>query len=325
MVHKNAPKLSVIVPVYGVSCEEVSRCVESICRQDYQNIEIILVDDGAGEVLAAHCDDFTRKDNRIRVIHKENGGVSSARNAALLEATGAYVTFVDSDDWISPETFADALLYAERIKADVVLQGATIEKGARQRSIPNAQLGPFVMSGIEAKQNLMKRTLGGWGVAGRLYRSDSLKGIFFDTSYTMAEDLDFQWRVLSSSTTVAYYPSVGYHYCLRQGSATQSISPEKRITGVNVFRKLYQNEKNPELRQLVEMRYCKEMASCLLSMYRSKSQDYEIQRKEYKAMLKKHIYSLLRTPYCSIKIKIATLLLAFLPDISFQVLFCWKE
>ena len=98
------PKISVIVPVYKVE-KYLDRCVESIVNQTYKNLEIILVNDGSPDNCPAMCDAWAEKDERIKVIHKENGGVSSARNAALEVATGDYIGFVDSDDWIEPDMY----------------------------------------------------------------------------------------------------------------------------------------------------------------------------------------------------------------------------
>ena len=97
-------KISVIIPVYKVE-KYLDKCVESIVNQTYKNLEIILVDDGSPDNCPAMCDEWAEKDERIRVIHKENGGVSSARNAALEVATGDYIGFVDSDDWIELDMY----------------------------------------------------------------------------------------------------------------------------------------------------------------------------------------------------------------------------
>ena len=94
--------VSVIVPVYKVS-EYLEKCVQSICAQTYQNIEILLVDDGSPDECPEICDDFAREDKRIKVIHKQNGGLSSARNAGIQSSTGEWLMFVDGDDFISPD------------------------------------------------------------------------------------------------------------------------------------------------------------------------------------------------------------------------------
>ena len=96
------PEISVIVPVYKVE-PYLDRCVQSILRQTFRAFELILVDDGSPDGCPAMCDAWAKQDRRIRVLHKENGGLSSARNAGLAVATGRYISFVDSDDWIEPQ------------------------------------------------------------------------------------------------------------------------------------------------------------------------------------------------------------------------------
>ena len=97
-------KISIIVPVYKTE-QYLDRCVESIVNQTYNNLEIILVDDGSADNCPAMCDKWAEKDNRIKVIHKENGGVSSARNAGIDAASGEYIGFVDGDDWIDTDMY----------------------------------------------------------------------------------------------------------------------------------------------------------------------------------------------------------------------------
>ena len=113
------PLISVIVPVYNVE-KYLGKCVDSILAQTYENLEIILVEDGTRDGCGAICDAYAAKDPRVRVIHKENGGLSSARNAGMDIARGEYFGFVDSDDWIEPETYETLLNLAEKYNADLV-------------------------------------------------------------------------------------------------------------------------------------------------------------------------------------------------------------
>ena len=99
-----AMKLSIIIPVYRVE-DTLDKCVESVLKQDYDDMDIILVDDGSPDDCPQKCDDWAKKDTRIRVIHKANGGLSDARNTALDIVHGDYITFVDSDDFISLSTY----------------------------------------------------------------------------------------------------------------------------------------------------------------------------------------------------------------------------
>lgn len=113
-----APLISAIVPVYTAE-PYLDRCVESIVDQTYKNLEIILVDDGSLDNCPATCDAWAEKDSRVRMIHKENGNVASARNVALDNAVGQYISFVDSDDWIDSTMIAELVSCAAEYHTDV--------------------------------------------------------------------------------------------------------------------------------------------------------------------------------------------------------------
>lgn len=115
-------KLSVIVPVYNVE-QYLSRCVDSILGQSFSDLEVILVNDGSRDGSGGICDSYARRDPRVRVIHKENGGLSSARNAGIDAAEGEYLAFVDSDDWIEQDCYETMLALTEKYGADLVCAG----------------------------------------------------------------------------------------------------------------------------------------------------------------------------------------------------------
>lgn len=125
--------LSVIIPVYNVE-EYLAKCVDSILNQTYRNLEVILVNDGSKDGSGSICDDFVQKDSRVRVIHKENGGLSSARNAGMDAAKGEYISFIDSDDWIETDSYEHLLGLMEKYQVKLVcggnwdVDGATGEK-----------------------------------------------------------------------------------------------------------------------------------------------------------------------------------------------------
>ena len=113
------PKVSIIVPVYKVE-KYLRKCIDSIINQTLKDIEIILVDDGSPDNCGKICDEYAAKDTRIKVIHKENGGLSSARNAGMEVAEGEYIGFVDSDDWIESDMYMTLWQKAKDINADLV-------------------------------------------------------------------------------------------------------------------------------------------------------------------------------------------------------------
>ena len=117
-----SPTLSIVVPVYKVE-KYLAECLDSILASSFSDFEILLVDDGSPDQCPAICDEYAKKDTRIKVVHKENGGLSSARNAGLTIATGKYVGFVDSDDRILPEMYAHMIASLEQESADIVCCG----------------------------------------------------------------------------------------------------------------------------------------------------------------------------------------------------------
>ena len=125
--------ISIIIPVYNAE-KYLYKCLESVCGQTYQQLEIILVDDGSTDSSGHICDEWAEKDERIGVIHKQNGGVSAARNDGLKASTGAYIGFVDSDDWIDPKMYEKAY---EAIKT-LGFKGAAIDRVLSEINEPNA-------------------------------------------------------------------------------------------------------------------------------------------------------------------------------------------
>lgn len=123
------PRISVIVPVYNTE-DYLEACLESILRQSFSDFEVIVVDDGSTDSCPGICDEYAARDCRIRVIHKINAGVSAARNDALDAACGEFVTFIDSDDRINPETFEKALEAADSSgAADCIVPGQSLPPG----------------------------------------------------------------------------------------------------------------------------------------------------------------------------------------------------
>ena len=122
--------ISVIVPIYGVE-KFLPNCIESLLRQTYTDLEIILVDDGSKDNCPAICDEYAKKDNRIKVIHKENGGLSSARNAGLKKACGEYISLIDSDDFVAPNFYE--VLLGNAIKNDADISERKLYQSSRRK------------------------------------------------------------------------------------------------------------------------------------------------------------------------------------------------
>ena len=220
------PLISVIVPIYGIE-RYIGLCIESIINQTYRNLEIILVDDGGKDRCPEICDLYRSKDERIKVIHKPNGGLVSARKAGLQESNGAYVAYVDGDDWIG-RGFIEGLYTAARIcGADMVCAGFTRDLFSRSASFTNA-LPAGIYEGEKLK-SLWKNMISispyyrpgiSTYVWNKLFRRKILLGAqsVVDNRISIGEDAAVTYPALLNCRKVAVIDNVAYHYRQREDS-----------------------------------------------------------------------------------------------------------
>lgn len=223
---EKTPLLSVIVPVYNVE-DYLGRCVESILAQTYKNLEIILVDDGAKDSSGAICDAYAQKDRRIQVIHKENGGLSSARNAGLDMATGTYIAFVDSDDWIEPDAYENMLKVAQKLDVKLVCGGRYDVKSKTGEK--KVGLCPRKTERITAEE-LVGRIFT-WdqcdsSACDKLYHRSLLENWRFPEG-KVCEDVPVMYRIILGTDYVAVYGQPIYNYFHRPGSITTASVSDK--------------------------------------------------------------------------------------------------
>lgn len=204
------PKISVIVPVYKTE-GLLDRCVESIVGQTYKNLEIILVDDGSPDNCPAMCDEWGEKDSRIRVIHKENGGVSSARNAALDIATGDYIGFVDSDDWIEPEMYSSLIQKISESGKNIALCSYYAVEISGERYECRCVVDKEVLDKDDYFRFIVLGGDGGY-IWNRLYDADILKEVRFDEDIWYSEDLLFNFKTAQKSNGAAILDKIEYNY-----------------------------------------------------------------------------------------------------------------
>lgn len=218
--------LSVIVPIYKVE-DYLPKCVESIRNQTHSNLEIILVDDGSPDGCGAICDEFAQKDSRIRVIHKENGGLSDARNTGIDVAKGDYLAFVDSDDWLEPDAFEAMLALAEKYDAKMVCAGRYNEDGAT--GAQSKGLCPEKEEFVPGKE-----------LVRRIFRWDHLDSAAWDKLYArelfreirypvgrVVEDVPTTYHLVLLAGGAAMLPKPVYHYVCREQSITNApVSPK---------------------------------------------------------------------------------------------------
>ena len=216
------PKISIVVPVYQVE-KYLHRCVESILAQTYRDFECILVDDGSTAASGRMCDDYTRLDPRFSVIHKENGGLSSARNIAIPRAKGAYLCFLDSDDELHPQALERMVSVLEETGADLV--SAPLEEFSTPRALFPAldQVQTALLEQKDFIDNLLPHNFGRICVTacGKLYRREIFREIRFPEG-KIYEDLHVYLKVLLQCRRIAVLDKPLYYFYTNPASITRS-------------------------------------------------------------------------------------------------------
>ncbi len=218
------PLVSVVIPVYNV-CKYVSQCLDSVLCQSYQNLEIIVIDDGSSDGSGLVCDDFSRKDSRIRVIHQENQGLSSARNTGLNSMTGEIVAFLDSDDAFHPEMIQRMVSVIVAEDADVVT--CSYSKHYTEKHMPIQPLGEY-QTVIYDRTGALKALIEGkisWFVWDKIYKRKCFENIRFPHGHVY-EDVDTIYKVLAISDKIVYCCEPLVMYRKRVGSITEVYSLE---------------------------------------------------------------------------------------------------
>lgn len=244
------PLISVIVPIYKVE-PYFDKCISSIVNQTYTNLEIILVDDGSPDQCPQMCDAWAEKDARIRVIHKENGGLSDARNAGMAVATGELMTFVDSDDWIDPDMYKH--LYQRMVEdySDIAACGVQMvwEDGTPPRIL--TRMGNHVLSKEEAMQAIIEESWLKQPVWYKLYKTNLIKDILFPVG-KYHEDVFWSYQAVDRANKISVSDHIGYYYLQRNGSIMGEGYSLKRLDAIEakVQRHAYIKENFPMLENL---------------------------------------------------------------------------
>lgn len=241
--------ISIIVPVYKVE-KYLRRCVQSIICQTYSNIEIILVDDGSPDRCGEICDEYASKDERIKVIHQKNKGVSAARNAGLDVAKGEYIAFVDSDDYVEKE-YID-VLYNNIFDSDVVIAG--YERLTENGSIISKNTTDKVKN-IQIPDGF-SMLLGNGVVWGKLMRKNIIGNIRFDTSYCVGEDGLFLHTVYRKCRQIKLIPDILYNYIQYDNSAFHGKFNKNKYTEIFALQRRYElYEDIPDMYDELKVRY----------------------------------------------------------------------
>ena len=214
--------LSVIVPVYKTE-RYLKKCVDSILASSYYDLEVILVDDGSPDGAGVICDAYAARDSRVRVIHKENGGLSSARNAGIDNAIGDYITFVDSDDYIDPQIYAHLIALME--ERGVMLGSMGICSVAESGDKITVCFGTLeegcVITGTEMLSLICRREID-TAVWCRIFRKELLDGVRFPLGKLNEDFYLFSSLAITKDFSCVFTEKTGYYYLAREGSISKS-------------------------------------------------------------------------------------------------------
>jgi glycosyltransferase involved in cell wall biosynthesis len=228
---KNPQKLiSIIVPVYNTA-QYLPRCIESLTNQTHPHLEIILINDGSTDTGAEICNDYAKKDNRIKVIHQENAGVSNARNTGINAATGEWIGFTDSDDWAEPDMFESLLNTALKNKTTISACGFIKHCPGGLTETRTFEGTPEVIPEKDTLNYVLDGKYFDGFLWNKLFKASLIKdnNLQFTPKLHTCQDLVFVVEAIVNGGTISCISNPLYHYCIRKGSKTQSFN-KKRLT-----------------------------------------------------------------------------------------------
>ena len=309
--------ISVIVPVYNVESFLI-RCISSIREQTNRNLEIILIYDGSEDASGEICDTLAKEDSRISVIHKQNAGLSSARNVGLDNAKGEYISFIDSDDWVMKNYFENMLNMLVLMEGDIIsAKYMYTKKYINEPMKKDEKIKVFDKN--SAKEWYLRSlfsAINDSSCCTKLYRKSAIGDCRFEEG-RLYEDIVFNWNVLDRVDKYLYLPNIGYYYYLRNNSTTN-----KNIFSQKNYDSIYSAEyirdsidfKCQELKKISEQYLAKAHFSILVKMIRTRYQNIEDIERE-RLILRKMEKEILVSPL-SIKKKLISLTLCFQPVIK---------
>lgn len=246
--------ISVIVPIYKVE-SYLDRCIQSIVNQTYKNLEIILVDDGSPDRCPIICDQWGEKDQRVKVIHKRNGGLSDARNAGMKIMTGDYVSYIDSDDWIAEDMYETLLTAIKKNNADICECSferiSIVPQNTRKQQDNSVTILDRESALLAAVKEKVQPVV--WN---KLYKKEIVEALWFEVG-KCNEDEFFTYKAIDRAEKIVQIPYVGYYYFFREDSIINETYTIKRLDGLEArYERMKYLKKYPEIygvakRQLV--------------------------------------------------------------------------
>lgn len=266
-------KISIIVPIYNTE-KYLERCLQSLINQDYKNIEIILINDGSNDKSISICNTYKNKDNRIIVIDKKHTGVADTRNIGIKKATGDYIGFVDSDDYIDKDMFKNLVEGAEKYKCEISMCDL-VETYSLNDEIKEYKLKHVKMDKKQALEQLLyDKNIGNYMTV-KLFRKELFEGIEFPEG-TLYEDIATAYKLFNKASNILYIPVPMYHYYQRSDSIVNNITRESIRNYISVvFERYYDLKKNSQDIELYNV-YSIVNVVVKMSVWAIRIKDYEL-------------------------------------------------
>lgn len=307
-------KISVIVPVYNVEAY-LERCVESILHQTYTNFELILINDGSTDSSGQICDQLARQYENIKVYHIENAGVSNARNVGIQLATGAWITFVDSDDFVTNDYLATLASAVEGENVGFVIAPLHHIKNGIVTDLPPYSGRKELWSTEETMKELLMTTKTSFFPVAKLFKRDLLVDEKFNTDYHLAEDALFLTELLlKTRCSSVFIDKPIYYYDHREGSATTSVNRYVFDT-IKVYMRIIAQVSQvfPNLKYELKNRECWSYITVYDKIIFTSSEQYQKEKVELRTWIIQHQHEIWKDTYFTTFRKIAVLSLVFSP------------
>ena len=301
--------ISIIIPIYNVE-KYLNRCIDSIINQTYINLEIILVDDGSTDNCPKICDEYAKKDSRIKVIHKKNGGVSSARNSGIINSSGEYIGFIDPDDYIEPTMYEELLYNLKKTNTKISMCGYSEVKNGKV--VKSYTYNNQIISSEQAIKDMFNGTFMGT-VCNKLFMKKLIlneKNILFNKNVHLWEDMLFLCEVLEPNLNISVCSNLLYNYATISSSICHSINEKKLsvLMAMDLIDKLCV-DKFPNLIDDFKITCIEQKIRTLIELKQlSNSKD-----KNHILELEKFVKENLK--YCNTKSKLKGLLAIYFPNI----------
>ena len=294
---KEKNKVSIIVPVYNIPEKALRDCVESCIHQTLKEIEIILVDDGSTNNSGAICDEYAEKDKRIRVVHKVNGGLSAARNTGYRIATGEWIMFLDSDDWIEDKTCEDNYAFGTKADVDIVIFGTVQEFGHYKNLFKYHFENNSIYVGEECKKlqceilNFTGNIATAWA---KLIRKNVLDRFHIEHNEILrqgSEGVEFNIRLFEHIQSAYFTNNVYYHYIYNPNSISAKHDEKNHYLVIRCFEEIQKqisaSENKVSLEKFFYNRFAYVVVAAAISGYFSPAnkEKYRVQKKKYSLYL----------------------------------------